>query len=178
MTPTDARRRSRRAYELSRVRLGLVAALPVIPLVAFSMLACGRPALTIATGVVLFAVTASLYARGQAYGRAIMPGYLAGAAPLLLPVALRASGYCCFGGVCWSGCMVACVAGGLLAGLGAGFFAAAEHRSRGPFLVSLLLVAGLVGALGCVMIGLSGVVGMTVALGLSATGYLVARPVH
>jgi len=178
MTPTDARRRSRRAYELSRMRLGFLAALPVIPLVAFSMFACGRPDFSLPAGGALFAVTTWLGARGEAYGRAIVPGFLSGAAPLLLPLALRTSGHCCVGGVCWSGCMLACVAGGVLAGLGAGFFAAAEQRNRGAFLGSVLLVAGLVGVLGCVMAGLSGVAGMALALGTSATGYLAARPAH
>jgi hypothetical protein len=42
----------------------------------------------------------------------------------------------------------------------------------------VLLVAGLVGVLGCVMAGLAGVAGMAIALGTSATGYLVARPSH
>jgi hypothetical protein len=178
MTPIEARRRARRAYELARLRDGVRAALPVIPLVAVSMLACRRPEFTLPAGIGLFAVTTWLRARGEVYARAIVPGFLSGAAPLALPLVLRTSGHCCIGGVCWSGCMLACVAGGLLAGVGAGFFAAAEHRSRGPFLASVLLVAGLVGVLGCVMAGLAGVAGMAVALGTSATGYLVARPSH
>jgi hypothetical protein len=176
MTSSEARGRTKRAYELSRVRLGLVAALPVVPLVAVSVLACRRPDFTLPAGAALFVVTAWLRARGQAYARAIVPGFVSGAAPLVLPLALRTSGHCCIGGACWSGCMLACVAGGLLAGVGAGFFAAAERESRGAFLTSLLLVAGLVGVLGCVMAGLVGVVGMALALGTSAMGYLVARP--
>ena len=174
---TDLRQRTRHAYERSRVRLGLISALPVIPLVAISVIAWGRPALTLSTGLVLFAVTAWLHARGELYGRAILPGFLSGMAPLVLPIALRSSGHCCIAGVCWSGCMVACVVGGVVAGVVAGFFAAAEERSRGAFLAWVTLVAGLVGVLGCAMAGLAGVAGMTIALGMSATGYLVARPV-
>jgi hypothetical protein len=176
MTPTEARQRVRHAYELGRVRIGLITALPVIPLVAVSMLACRRPEFTLPAGVALFSVTAWLRARGQVYGRAIVPGFLSGAAPLVLPLALRTSGHCCIGGACWSGCMLACVAGGLLAGVGAGFFAVTEHHSRGAFLASVLLVAGLVGVLGCVMAGLAGVVGMAIALATSAMGYLAVRP--
>lgn len=178
MAPTDVRERARLAYERSRVRLGLIAALPVIPLAGVSMLVCGRPEVTLPAGMALFVVTAWLRARGQAYSRAIVPGFLSGLAPLALPIVLRTSGHCCIGGACWSGCMLACVAGGLLAGIGAGVFAAAEHRSRGVFLASVLLVAALVGVLGCVMAGLSGIVGMTIALCMSATGYLVGRPAH
>jgi hypothetical protein len=178
MTSIDARQRARRAYELTRVRLGFVTALPVIPLVALSIVACGTPEVTLPTGVVLFGVTAWLRARGQAYGRAILPGFLAGAAPFLLPIVLRTSGHCCIGGACWSGCMLACVGGGLFAGVGAGFFAASEQQARAPFLASVLLIAGLVGVQGCVMAGLSGVVGMTVGLGTSAMGFLVSRPAH
>jgi len=176
MTPTENRRRARSAYELSRARLGLLAALPVIPLVVVSVLACRRPELTLPAGAALFLVTALLRSRGGSYARAIVPGFLTGAAPLVLPLVLRTSGHCCIGGACWSGCVVACVTGGLLAGIGAGYFAAAEDESRGAFLTSLLAVAGLVGVLGCVMAGLVGVAGMAIALGTSAMGYLVARP--
>jgi hypothetical protein len=69
--------------------------------------------------------------------------------------------------------MVACVAGGLFAGITTGFFSATERSERGAFLTSMLLVAGLVGGLGCVLAGVSGVVGMALALG--ATSWPVAR---
>jgi len=168
MASIEPRERARHAYERGRIRLGLRAALAVIPLMALSMLICGRPELTLPTGGALFAVTAWLRARGQAYGRALVPGYLAGCAPLALPVALRASGHCCVGGACWSGCILACVAGGLFAGIATGFLSTTERDKRGPFFVSMLLVSGLVGGLGCAMAGLSGVLGMAVALGTTS----------
>ncbi len=74
--------------------------------------------------------------------------------------------------------MLAYVAGGLLAGFGAGFFAAPEEHPRGPFLGSVWVIAGLVGVQGCVIAGLLGVVGMPAALGVSAIGYLVVRSAH
>ncbi|MEY4581169.1 MAG: hypothetical protein RL701_5872 [Pseudomonadota bacterium] len=176
MASTDLRTRSKRAYERSRMHLGLRAALPVIPTVALSMYACGRPALTLSAGVLLFATVAWLRARGQAYGRAVMPGAIAGLAPLVLPLALRSSGHCCIGGACWPACMLACVGGGLFAGIALGFTAASQREDSTAFLLCATWVAGLVGALGCAMAGTAGMFGMMIAIcATSLPMTLVAR---
>lgn len=168
MAPTEtiAHRRNqvRRAYELGRVRQGLVAAVPVVVMVALSLLVCRRPALTLGAGAVLFVLAVALRARGQVYGRALIPGLLAGSAPLILPLLLRASGHCCIGGACWSLCMLGCVGGGLLAGIAIGVTAAAQAEERGAFLITATLVAGLAGVLGCAMAGTSGIAGMVIAI--------------
>jgi hypothetical protein len=105
-----------------------------------------------------------LRARGQVYGRALLPGLLAGSAPLVLPLVLRASGHCCIGGACWSLCMLGCVGGGLLAGIAIGVVAGGEEEDRGTFLLAATLVAGLSGVLGCAMAGLSGIAGMVISI--------------
>ena len=111
----------------------------------------------------LFVLAACLRARGQVYGRALLPGLLAGSVPLVLPLLLRAAGHCCIGGACWSLCMVGCIGGGLLAGIAIGLRAAAEREERATFLLVATLVAGLTGVLGCAMAGASGIAGMVIA---------------
>ena len=62
MESTNLRVRSKRAYERGRLRLGLMAALPVVPMVMISMYVCRRPELAISVGVILFAVGLTLQA--------------------------------------------------------------------------------------------------------------------
>lgn len=175
MAQTDLRSRAKRAYELERLRLGVVAALPVVPLVALSMCVSGGPKLALSAGILLAALAVCLRARGQAYGRALMPGLLAGTVPLLLPMALRASGHCCVAGVCWPGCMMACIGGGLVAGLAVGITAAGQNEQRGAYLISAVSVAGLTGALGCAVVGVAGLVGMALAICLTSVPISFAR---
>jgi hypothetical protein len=175
MTEIDPRTRSRRAYESSRIRLGLASALPVVPLVALSASLCGNPALALVLGTALFIFAASLHARGQVYGRAVTPGILAGAGPLLLPLALQTSGYCCVAGLCLPGCMLACIGGGILAGVAIGVTAAAQQLERRSFLACALAVAGLTGALGCAAAGVAGLIGMAITICLTSVPIYFAR---
>jgi hypothetical protein len=180
MTPSSdtaaLRSRARGAYERSRLGLGVRAALPVLPMAALSLLVCERPALTLACGGLLFVLAVALRARGGSYGRALVPGLLAGSAPLILPLVLRASGHCCIGGACWSLCMLGCTLGGLVAGVAIGVAAAMERDQRGAFLLSATLVAGLAGVLGCAMAGASGIAGMALAIaGASIPTAIAAR---
>lgn len=168
MARSELHTRARLAYERSRLMLGLRAALPVVPMVALSCLVCEKPSLALGAGALLFVFAIGLRARGQAYGRALMPGLLAGSAPLILPLVLRASGHCCIGGACWSLCMLGCTLGGLLAGVAIGVMAAGEREDRGAFLLSATAVAGLSGVLGCAMAGASGIAGMAIAIAVTS----------
>jgi hypothetical protein len=164
MEATDLRARCKSAYERGRVQLGLRAAWPVLPIAALSMLFTHRLAVTLAVSALLFVLAVSLSAKGLAYGRALVPGFLAGAAPLVLPIVLRTSGHCCIGEACWQVCLLGCIGGGLVAGLSLGMAAASQPTDRGIFLLSATAVAGLVGMLGCALSGVSGVIGMVVAM--------------
>ena len=168
MDTADARADCRRAYELGRARLGLGTAWVVAPMVALSLLVCTRPLLTLATGACLFLVAAALRWRGEVYARALVPGFLAGSAPLLLPLLFRSASHCCIGGVCCSACLLGCIGGGVIAGVAVGLAAALERDQRGVFLLSATLVAGLAGMLGCAIVGLSGIAGMMIALAVTS----------
>ena len=152
-------RRARIGYELGRVRAGFRLALWVIPLLVVASLGAHTHSDRLLLGAALFAICLLLGWRGQAYGRAVVPGLFAGLAPMLLPLVLRAGGHCCMSGPCWTICMVGCISGGLVAGGALGFLAA---RQRQPlvFLASSGALAALTGTLGCAAVGSAGVVGM------------------
>jgi hypothetical protein len=168
MTTDELRAGCRKAYEQSRVGLGLRAAWPVVPMVALALYVGDRPRHTLLVGALLALAAASLRWRGETYARALTPGFLAGSAPLLLPLLFRATSHCCIGSICMSSCMLGCVGGGVIAGVAVGLAAALEQRSRGPFLLSASLIAGLAGMLGCAVVGVSGVIGMAVALAITS----------
>src|SRR5438128_1875150 len=107
---------ARRAYEWGRFRAALPTAGLVIPMATVSMWACGGYAAPAVCGSALaLLITASLW-RGEEFGRGVRAGLWGGLAPLLLPVAVGASGHTCQGGVCLLMPLV-CVGGRVLGGL-------------------------------------------------------------
>lgn len=170
----DLRADVRRAYERGRLRMALRAAALAAPMIVLSLAAGQTPIMSSLVGAALAALATYLRWRGQAWGRAVVPGLLAGSAPLALPLLLRSSGHCfiggacCIGGACWSGCLIGCVLGGVLAGVTIGIAAAAEHRQRGAFLLSATLLASITGVLGCAIVGTAGIAGMAVAVVVSS----------
>jgi len=169
--------RARRAFEAGRLKHGAGTALAALPMIALSLLACGKPMLSLGSGVLLLALAVGLGSRGGVMGRAVVPGLIAGSAPLLLPLLMRTGGHCCVSGACWSWCMLGCIGGGLLAGLTVGFTSIAEREQRGLFLFSATLIAGVGGILGCAVAGAAGMTAMVVAaVAASLPTALLARP--
>jgi hypothetical protein len=166
--PLYQRSRARRAYELARWRQALRVAPVVLAMGGLSWTVAGNALLTAWAGVGLLVVAVTLRWRGQVWGRAVMPGLLAGSAPLLLPPLLRSAGYCCIGNNCWSFCMLGCTLGGALAGIAIGVASAAEKEERPKFLLAAALLSGLTGVLGCAMMGAAGIAGMVTAVILSS----------
>jgi len=164
--------RSRRAYELGRVRASARDTWMVAPIVAVGVLRHNNLWLIFAAAVVLFAAGTVLSWRGQSWGRAVWPGYLAGAVPLLLPTLTPAQSLCWIGGSCWRLCALLCPVSGLLAGLAIGVLATREHEGRLGFLAATTLVAAATGAIGCALAGLWGIAGML------AGGLLGVVPVY
>lgn len=172
--PNSIRARALWAYELGRLRLGLRAALFVIPMIGITLLANQQHEIPLIMGGLLLILAIGLLWRGETYGRAVMPGLLAGAAPLLLPLVLRAGGHCCFGGACWSVCMLGCIGGGLVTGVVLGLASAAQPQQRWTFLGTAMLIAGVAGMLGCLIVGAAGILGMTLALLVSSSTVALA----
>jgi hypothetical protein len=168
MNDESVRSHLRRRYELGRWSRGLRCGLVVVPIAVLSGVVVREAVWATAVGVALFALVTVLSWRGQSYGRAVMPGLLAGSVPLVLPLALRSTGLCCVGGVCLPLCMLACTMGGLVAGISLGLRSAAEKAERWTFLAAATAIAALSGGLGCVMVGTAGIVGMAIAMLVTA----------
>jgi hypothetical protein len=158
------RARARSAYELGRGRSAAWTALMVLPFVGCALLAAEAPAPVVALGAALYLLATALLFRGQVYGSAVFVGLVAGAAPMLAPILFRRSGHCCVGGTCWTGCMVACIMGGVMAGLAIGWFAWKHKERPGAFGLAAAGVAALTGSLGCGVAGLTGTLMMMAAL--------------
>jgi len=153
-------RRARRQYELGRLRQTLQHSWPVVPIIAVGALYHSNAALIVSAGAILFALATVFSWLGQTWGRAIFPGFVAGAPPLLIPRLVPASAFCWIGGRCWEWCVLLCPVSGLIAGAVVGVLAT-KHQERGlHFLAAVALIASLTGALGCSVAGILGIVGM------------------
>jgi len=156
--------RARFAYERGRMLHGLQASWLAVPMVALSLTMAPRPELSLGAGGLLLVLAVGLRFRGGPSGRAVFPALLAGLAPLLMPLLMRAGGHCCVAGACWPVCMIGCIVGGASAGLMIGFTSVLEREGRGQFLISATVIAGLSGVLGCAVVGAAGMAGMLLAV--------------
>jgi hypothetical protein len=158
--------RARRAYEMGRLRSALPAVALAVPMVGLSIVLCDRPTASAGFGLALVAILLATAWRGQPFERGARAGLVAGLGPLLLPMATCF--HLCAGGVCLlapTACIVAALVGGAALGLHARHHISASPDA-GSFMVTALAVAALVGSLGCVIAGLSGIVGMVIGLAL------------
>lgn len=174
-TDFAARRRARFAYELGRLRLGMFPAFVAVAMTGVSFIMDSDVWLAAGVGSSLLALALVLTSLGGVYGRSVMPGLLAGTAPLVFPLALRSWGHCCSGGSCYSFCLAGCVSGGLVAGFALGKIAISERR-RFAFLGSASLFAAGLGLLGCGMAGAAGMAGMALAIALSSLPVVALAP--
>ncbi len=159
---------ARRAYEWGRVRFSLRITWYILPLVVVSLMACAVPERTIATGILLLLVAVGMRWRGGVYGRAMMPGLLAGLGAFSAPLvasAIESLPGATLGSILGPAYFV----GGAVTGCVVGVRASRLETDEGRFLLSAGLVAALTGSLGCVLGGAGGVLGMLL-------GILVAMP--
>jgi hypothetical protein len=124
-------------------------------------------------GAVLFVVATAFSWRGGPIAKGVVPGFIAGAVPLLLPLSLRSAGVVCVGGSCVSICLLACFGGGIVAGAAIAFVAARLGEGQRPFFAAASTIAGLTGGLGCVLAGFGGIVGLAAGAAVAATPVLV-----
>lgn len=172
--PAASRGRTRCAYERGRVLAGLRLAAWVLPMVAFAVLLQGDPAARLSVGGALFATAATFGWRGGAWGRAVIPGLLAGAVPMGLPMLARASDAgCALAGMsCTTWCLAACLAGGTIAGALLGYRAARTSEARLAAFCASGVVAVMTGSLGCLVIGSAGLLGLVAGFGITAVPVL------
>jgi hypothetical protein len=165
--------RARRAYEHGRVLRGLQTAAVVVPMALVSWIACRSPLLTLVASAALAALVVLAVWRGQELARAARAGLLAGAVPLLCPIAAGLGGHVCDASFCLLFPGV-CLAGGLAAGLALVVLARASGL-RPVGLATAALVAGLAGSLGCVVAGSVGIAALAAGLGVGLAPVLALR---
>ena len=165
--------RARRAYERGRVLLGLRRAGIAVPMGLLSLYCCGRPTATCIAAGLLAATIVFFEWRGEALGRGARLGVWIGLPPLLLPIAVAATGHMCGASFCalYPGC---CLAGGIAAGAALGWWGV--HRGLDVRVgAAAAVVAALVGSLGCLIAGITGLAGLVVGLALGATPMVTLR---
>jgi hypothetical protein len=167
--------RARRAYERGRLRAALWRAALLVPVVAWSWTWCPYPALAVACGTALVALTVAFRWRGQVWARGIWPGLAAGLPPLVLPFLMREASQVCVGEVCCSLCLIGCVGGGLVAGALVGRRAASLGEGRAAFLAAAGTLALLAGAPACAFAGVIGLAGLLIGFAGGTAPLLLAR---
>lgn len=166
-TERDLEVRARREYETSRFVRALRPAAFVAPLAAISIATCALPSLTLPIAALLAVLVVFLGWRGRAAGRAVIPGMLAGLPAFALPLLSRATGHMCLDGQCVL-LPTACIVGGILGGAILTIRQLTEGEDRRGSIPAGAAVAVLTGALGCVLVGFGGVLGMSAAVAFSA----------
>jgi hypothetical protein len=177
MEPSEAALalRARRAYERGRLQAAVWRAVPLVPLVAWSLAWCRYPTLAALCGATLVALTVAFGWRGQTWGRAIAPGLLAGLPPLVLPLLMRGASEVCVGEMCCSLCLLGCVSGGIVAGLLIGRRASGLAEGRATFLAAAGALALLAGAPACAFAGVVGLAGLLLGFAAGSAPVLLAR---
>lgn len=159
MEPNDViLQRVRRAYELGRMRRGLASSLLALPMIGVSLLCSGDGTGSALVGALLILVIAGLVWRGGAVARGVLPGIVAGTAPLAFPLIIE------LGCAAPEACFPACIAGGVAGGVIIAAYALRMKEGRASFVLGAGAVAAVAGSLGCAVVGLAGIAAMAGAL--------------
>ncbi len=170
--------KARGAYERGRRRLAWRTMLLSVPMAGLALFVCRHHgAVGVPLGMTLVAISAVLAWRGGVAGRAVTTGLLAGLAPMFLPLVVSAG--CSISGAMTPLCFPACIVGGLIGGAFVWSRASRVDEGRKEFVLVAGGLASLAGSLGCVVLGVGGVVAMIAALAaLSVPAMLVPARSH
>jgi hypothetical protein len=178
LTEDSLQTRAARVYEAGRLRRALLESWPVVPIIAIGIFQRSSGVFVFVGGAILLSLTTAFSWRGLTLRRAIWPGLLAGAPPLLIPRLAPANSFCWIGGSCWAWCVLLCPLSGLITGLMLGMVAS-KHRERGlQFLIGAALIAAATGAFGCSIAGAWGIMGMLAGALLGLLPSQVRDPLH
>lgn len=161
--------RARRAYELGRLQHAARVVPAVLLLTAVALGGCASESQVCITSAVLLVGLTALHWRGGAAGRAVFPGMLAGVAPLLVPKVLLLLGHGCAVEACARLCVPVCLAAGLLGGAWLSWWAWQRSDVQRIGVLWAAAVALLVGSLGCLPLGLGGLVGVSAGVLVALT---------
>ena len=165
MRSTELQDRARRAYEVGRLQHALGVVWIWLPLFLVCLLFCGDSAVICGLGSMLYAAAVFLLWRGRVLGRAVIPGFVAGAVALACPLVCRFLRWEAAG-------PGACGLGGFIAGLALATLAR-RHSHRLIFFAAGALIAGLLAAMGCSAFGWAGVLGGVVGIAVSGLSALI-----
>lgn len=169
--------RSLQQYERGRLRRAAPWALVAVPVLGISLLATPSPSINAGIATILAIALVVLHWRGQGWSRGVAAGLGVGLVPLVVPTLFRMEGACCGTAdlACSADCFTACVG----SSVGAGVLLGVHLMRRGSepnAVVGAALIAGLVGTLGCIAGGLSGVAVLVTVLSGVTVGGLALRP--
>ena len=171
MSRSDLLLRARRAYERGRLfKAGRAVAL-VPPMLVVSLFGCVDRTVSAGIAAILATLAATLVWRGGAAGRGVVPGFMAGAASLAIPLLVCPA--CAASGLGAVLPFVVCALSGVVSGWIVVSFATREADDRAAFIVAGGAIAALAGSLGCIVAGVGGIAAM--GAGLALTAPLAAR---
>jgi hypothetical protein len=172
--PNDFLLRARRAYEWGRVQHALIKSWPVAIVAAVSYALYYEPSLTAAISIVLFVASAALVWYGRVAAQAQNLGLKAGTLAFVLPLAAF---HLNVQAICPTATQMLLFTGsaGLAVGIVLSVASTYQESGRDAFLLFATLVAGLCGALGCILFGLAGMAGMVAGVLLSTAPVLIYR---
>ena len=169
-------RRARAAYERGRWRRAGLDAWPVLALAGLALAFGSRPWIIVVLTVTLLVAVVVMGHHGRAWRRAIVPGLIAGSLPMVVGLSACHIPHACSGPACMAWCMpmvgTAALLGGLLMGRQA---LRAQPPGRAAELLPAALLASLTGAMGCIAIGIGGLLGLTIGIALGTVPALVVR---
>lgn len=168
------KRRARMKYEWGRARRAIFGFAPAVLIVILAMLLGSRPVSILVFGGIMLALGVVFLWYGRDVRRGVLPGIVAGSAPFMLAMCANHLGHACTDDGCMMLCVPACAVGGLVAGLA--IVGVGHHRQYSiGFWVSASCLALLTGAMGCMCVGYSGVIGLGIGFGTGLIPFLAQR---
>jgi hypothetical protein len=164
---------ARRRYELRRLLAGVLGFAPVLAVVAVATALGRQPLPALGLGGLLFAVGVAALWRGEAFRKAVLPGVFTGFVPLALALGFNLT-HGCDGDHCTMVCLPACSVGGLVAGLAVSTYLA-RRRLPWPAWGAAASMSLLTGAMGCVCVGSTGILGLAAGFALGAAPVAVRQ---
>jgi hypothetical protein len=175
----DLERRARAAYERGRWRRASLDAWPVLVLAGLAFTFGSRPWIVVMLTGMLLAAVVVMGHHGRAWRRAIVPGLIAGSLPMVVGLSACHIPHACGGPACSAWCMPMVGAAALLGGLLVGRRTLrAPPPSRIAELLPAAVLASITGAMGCIAIGVGGLVGLAAGIALGTVPALVLARVR
>lgn len=168
MNDHSIKSQAKRVYELARLKMAFRYGLIVIPLIVLSFLTCGSDILPLIFGGILLSIVIFFKWRGLDYGKAVVPGLIAGGVAFAIPLILHILEICCRNDLE----LFFCVASGLVGGAILGKLITNHKENRIKILGFGLVISGLTASLGCASLGTAAVVGLVLSLIVSALGWV------